>query len=101
MRNFTAFLGLAVGANVGWLFGTIADAYYALVSQTRAGHKYAYVMTFVMAFLFAYLVRRGVGSLSARHNAAVAKVEHAEMNASARRGSTGRTPPSPFPAFQG
>jgi hypothetical protein len=100
MRNFAAFLGLVVGANVGWLFGTFAEGYSALATERHAGHKLAYVMAFVMAAAFAISLRRIVGDMSARGAAAEAKVEHAAAKIERTRTSTGKTPPAPRPAFQ-
>ena|SRR5260221_5833086 len=100
MRNFAAFIGLVVGGNIGWLFGTFADGYSALVTETHPGHKFAYVMTFVMASVFALSLRRVVGDLSARRAAAESKVERVALKLERTRPRTGRTPPAPFPAFQ-
>jgi len=100
MRNFAAFIGAAIGGYVGWLFGTFADRYSALVTETHPGHKYAYVMTFVMASVFALGLRRVVGDVTARHATAEAKVEHVAAKTERARERTGKTPPTPFPAFQ-
>ena len=100
MKNFAAFLGVVVGANVGWLFGTVVDGYAAWLNQVPADHAYAYVMTFVMASVFALSLRSIVGDLSKRHAAARAKVERVEAKTERTKVRTGRTPPAPFPAFQ-
>jgi anaerobic C4-dicarboxylate transporter len=100
MRNFAAFIGLAIGGYLGLLFGTVVDGYAAWITETHPAHTYTAVMTLVMASVFAYSFRQVVGGLIARRAVAVAKVERAEMKASPTRARTGRTPPSPFPAFQ-
>jgi hypothetical protein len=98
MRNLAAFIGLASGGYIGWLSGIFAEGVFTSVTQTRPGHKYAYVTTFVMASLFAFTLRRVVGDLSARGAVADAKVEHAAAKAE-RTVRSGRTPPAPSPAF--
>lgn len=100
MRNFAAFLGVIVGANVGWLFGTVVDGYSAWLNQVHPDHTYAYVMTFVMASVFALALRSIVSDLSKRHAAAESKVERVAMKLERTRARTGRTPPAPSPAFQ-
>lgn len=100
MRNIAAFLGFVVGANVGWLFGSVVDGYSAWFNQVQADHTYAYVMTFVMASVLALSFRSIVGDLSKRHAAAQSKVERVEAKTQPTRAHTGRTPPAPFPAFQ-
>ena len=100
MRNFAAFIGVVIGGNLGWLFGTVADGYVALVTETRPGHTFTYVMTFLMASVFAFSLRRVVGELSARHAAAESNVERAALKLERTRPRTGRTPPAPFPALQ-
>ncbi|MFN2624246.1 MAG: hypothetical protein ABR611_15525 [Chthoniobacterales bacterium] len=100
MRNIAAFLGLVVGANVGWLFGAFADAYSAEVTATQAGHTYAYVMTLVMASFFSLSVRRVVSDIREGRTATEAKAEPVAAKIELIRERTGRTPPAPFPAFQ-
>src|SRR5258708_40199709 len=100
MRNFAAFIGLAIGGYLGWVLGTVADGYSAWALETHGGHTYAFVMTFVMALAAGYSFRHVVSALTARHAAAEEKVERLETNAPRAKARTGRTPPSPFPAFQ-
>jgi uncharacterized membrane protein len=100
MRKLAAFIGVAIGGYLGWLFGTATDRYIAWALEIPAGHTYTVVMTLVMVLVFGYTLRRGVGVVSAWHAAAEAKVERAETKAPRKRAHTGKTPPSPFPAFQ-
>ena len=100
MRNIAAFIGVAIGGYIGWLFGTVVDGYAGLLTETHPEHRYTAVMTFVMASVLAYSLRRIVGDLSARRAVAEAKVEHAAAKIERTRVRTGKTPPAPFPAFQ-
>jgi hypothetical protein len=100
MRNFAAFIGVVIGGNIGWLFGTVVDGFSAWINQASPDHTYSYVMTFVMASVFGFALRQVVGDLQARHAAAEAKVERVETKTLRTRTSAGRTPPSSFPAFQ-
>jgi len=101
MRNFAAFIGVAFGGYVGWLFGTVVDGFAAWLNQVHPDHTYAYVMTFVMASVFALALRSIVGDMTARRAAAEANVEHAQAKIERKRAHGGKTPPAPFPAFQG
>ncbi|SRR6266550_487879 len=100
MRNFAAVIGVAIGGYVGWLFGSLADGYFAWLKQTQPAHTFTFIMAFALGSMFAYSLRRIVGDMRARHANAEAKVAPVEEKTQRRRSHTGRTPPSPFPAFQ-
>jgi len=100
MRNFAAFIGVAIGAYIGWLFGSLADGYYAWVVEGHAGHTYTFVMPLVMASAAGYSFGRVATQLVARTAAAESKAERVALRLERTRPRTGRTPPAPFPALQ-
>jgi hypothetical protein len=100
MRKVTTFIGALVGGFLGWVFGTLADRTAAWATGDPAGDRNAFLLAFLFACVFSAVSWRIAGPLKARQTVAVEKVERAQLRASRTRVATGRTPPTPSPAFQ-
>src|ERR1051326_8768906 len=100
MRNFFAFIGVAIGGYLGWFCGTAADAFAAVVTQAQPGHKYSVVVAVVMACVWGHTVWRVIGEWTARRLAAEADIDRLAAKTERTGAHSGRTPPASFPAFQ-
>ena len=100
MRNIAAFMAAVIGGYFGWVIGTIADGYLAVMNNSRPGHTATLVATIVMASFWGIVTRVIVDGLTKRVAEAESHAEYAAKKVERVRERTGRTPPSPFPAYQ-
>ena len=93
-------MAAVIGGYFGWVMGTVADGYLAVMANSRPGHTATMVATIVMASFWGIVTRVVVGGHTKRLAEVESRAERAAKKVERARERTGKTPPSPFPAYQ-
>jgi len=97
MRKPLTAAGILFGAYLGWKIGETFDALAATFVEQAPGHVQSIVFACLFAAFGGYGLRRAAIALTRKPARVIELVPQGPVRT---RVSTGRTPPTPRPAFQ-